>query len=197
MEYFEKSLKEGRYLNKEAQRYGYALALTERHHYRRAGEIMDQLLKQRPQQAEYVLARARIYQQTEQPELALRLLETNHLVTPDSYPLSVAYIEALLQSGRADRAKEIINQARSLRPNDPRLFRLLGKAEEQLGNSAESHRLLAEAYVADGRLNEAVEQLKIAVKNDDKGDFYLSSRIESRLKELKRRLARQEEKESH
>lgn len=197
VEYFEKSLKEGRYLNKEAQRYGYALALTERHHYRRAGEIMDQLLKQRPQQAEYVLARARIYQQTEQPELALRLLETNHLVTPDSYPLSVAYIEALLQSGRADRAKEIINQARSLRPNDPRLFRLLGKAEEQLGNSAESHRLLAEAYVADGRLNEAVEQLKIAVKNDDKGDFYLSSRIESRLKELKRRLARQEEKESH
>ncbi len=44
--------------------------------------------------------------------------------------------------------------------------------------------MLAEAYVAEGQLEAAVQQLTIAVKSDDKTDFYLTSRIESRLNEL-------------
>ena len=84
----------------------------------------------------------------------------------------------------------MISKTRSLHPNDPRLFRLLGRSEELLGHTAESHRNLAEAYVADGRLEAAIQQLQIAAKSDDKKDFYLTSQIESRTKELKQLLER-------
>jgi predicted Zn-dependent protease len=177
IKHFQSGLKEGRYLNKEAHQYGYALALTAKHNYKKAKELVTELLKQRPEQTEYILADA---------EIATTLM-------PDNYPLAVAYIEHLLQADRAAQAKKVTNRIRSLRPNDPRLFRLLGKAEELLGNTTESHRLLAEAYVADGRLEAAVQQLKIAAKGDDKSDFYLSSKIESRQKELKRLVARKKE----
>jgi predicted Zn-dependent protease len=46
--------------------------------------------------------------------------------------------------------------------------------------------VLAEAYVAEGQLEAAVQQLTIAMKGDDKSDFYLTSQIESRLHELER-----------
>ena len=193
VKHFQAGLEEGRYLNEEAHRYGYALALTANQEYTQAGKLLDKLLQKRPQQVEYILARAEIAKQTDQLEQALKSLDTAHIVMPDSYPLSVTYIETLLQAGQAETAKKVIDQTRQLRPNDPRLFRLLGEAEELLGNTTESHRLLAEAYVAEGQLSEAVQQLKIATKNAAKADFYLSSQIESRLKELEQRLAQQEQ----
>jgi predicted Zn-dependent protease len=108
---------------------------------------------------------------------------------PDNYPLAIAYIEGLLDTGNAAEAKKITQQIHQLRPNDGRLYRLLGKAEELLGNVSESHRLLAESHVVKGELASAIEQLKIARKQDDKSDFFLSSQIESRLKELEQLLA--------
>lgn len=193
IKHFQSGLKEGRYLNKEAHQYGYALALTAKHNYKKAKELVTELLKQRPEQIEYILADAEIAKQSGKPNLALDSLATASSLMPDNYPLAVAYIEHLLQADRAAQAKKVTNRIRSLRPNDPRLFRLLGKAEELLGNTTESHRLLAEAYVADGQLEAAVQQLKIAAKGDDKSDFYLSSKIESRQKELKRLVARKKE----
>lgn len=195
VKHFSSGLKEGRYLNKEAHQYGYVLALTASHKYQQAREQITQLLKQRPEQAEYILADAEIARQSGKQAQALESLAIANLLMPDNYPIAVAYIENLLQLKKAEEAKKVTSRARSLRPNDPRLFRLLGKSEEQLGNTTESHRLLAEAYVADGQFKAAVQQLQIAAKKDGKQDFYLASRIESRMKELKRILAREKESE--
>ena len=184
VKHFQAGLKDGRFLNKEAHQYGYALALIANQEYEVARELLSQLLKQRPTQTEYLLAEAEIANQTGQQKLALQSLAAANALMPDNYPLAIAYIENLLEADKPKLAKQITAQLRSLRPNDARLFRLAGRAEELLGKTTESHRLLAEAYVADGQLEAAVQQLKIAEKSDEKTDFYLSSQIESRLQEL-------------
>ncbi len=195
IKYFSAGLKEGRYLNKESHQYGYALALAANHEYPQARELITDLLKQRPEQAEYILAEARIAGESGKQAQALESLATANLLMPDNYPIAVAYAEDLLESKKAAEAKQVIQKIRALRPNDVRLFRLLSQAEKQLGNTTESHRLLAEAYVADGQLEAAIQQLQIASKNDDKQDFYLTSQIESRTKELKQLLERKKKSE--
>ncbi len=185
IKHFRTGLKEGRYLNKEAHQYGYALALTANHQYKQARSEITKLLKQRPEQAEYILADAKIARAMGKPDEAIESLATANLLMPDNYPIAVAYIENLLESKKSNQAKQVTSRTRVLHPNDARLFRLLGKSEEQLGNTTESHRLLAEAYVADGKFEAAIQQLKIAAKSDEKNDFYLTSQIESRIQELK------------
>lgn len=186
VKHFQSGLKEGRYLNKEAHQYGYALALTANHEYLKAQKLISDLLKQRPDQVEYILADAEIAKQMGNQSQALETMATANMLMPDNYPLAVTYIENLLETKQAQEAKKVTNRIRNMRPNDARLFRLLGRSEEALGNTAESHRVLAEAYVAEGQLEAAVQQLTIAMKGDDKSDFYLTSQIESRLHELER-----------
>jgi len=189
VKHYKSGLTEGRYLNKEAYQYGYALALAANHEYFKAHKLISDLLQQRPAQIDYILADAEIAKQMGDQAKALESLATAYMLMPDSYPLAVTYTEYLLEAGKAQEAKKVASRMRNLRPNDAWLFRLLGKAEEALGNTAESHRLLAEAYVANGQLEAAVQQLLIASKSDDKSDFYLSSQIESRLHELERAVA--------
>lgn len=191
VKHFRTGLQEGRYLNEEAHRFGYALALIADHQYPQAEALLIELLKQRPEQVEYILADAQLKQLKDNDKEALRSLDLANSLMPDNYPLAVAYIEGLLESKDAAQAKKIAKQIQQLRPNDGRLFRLLGKAEELLGNAPESHRLLAESHVVDGELSAAVKQLKIARTQDDKTDFFLSSQIESRLNELEQLLEKE------
>ena len=189
VKHFKSGLKEGRYLNKEAHQYGYALALMANHEYLKAQKLITDLMLNRPTQIDYILADAEIAKQMGNQTKALESLATANTLMPDNYPLAVTYTENLLEAGKAQEAKNAASRMRNLRPNDAVLFRLQGKAEEKLGNTTESHRLLAEAYAADGQLEAAVQQLHIASKNDDKSDFYLTSQIESRLNELERLVA--------
>ena len=50
------------------------------------------------------------------------------------------------------------------------------------------HRALAEAYIRQGDLSGAINQLETALKSKD-GNFYEISSVEARLKELRHRLS--------
>ena len=185
VKHFASGLDEGRHLNEEAQEYGYALALSADHQYKKAEGIIEKLLKQRPQQMEYILASADIARQSGNPQKGLRTLDTYYSLMTENYPLAVAYIDALTTAKRYDDARHVAVHAINLRGDDPRLYRMLGKVEELSGNASEAHRLLAEANVAEGQNMAAVQQLEIALKMTDKNDFQQTSKIESRLNKLK------------
>jgi predicted Zn-dependent protease len=183
--HFSKGLEEGRHLNEEAHRYGYALALMEAKQLKLAEDTIEKLLKSRPQQIEYILTSAEVASRRKQPERSLKLLQTYYQLMPENYPLSVAYIEALTDAKQYDQARAVASHAVSLRTDDTRLYRMVGKIEELAGNPAESHRLLAEAYVTEGQIHAAIQQLEIALKKSDKENFQQTARIESRLTRLK------------
>lgn len=192
VKHFSSGLDEGRHLNEEAHEYGYAKALIESHQYAEADRILQKLLKRNPQQMEYILAASEVALKQEQSEKSLRILDTYYSLMPENFPLAVAYIEALTTAKQFANARLAATRAISLRTNNPRLYRLAGKVEELAGNPAESHRLLAEAYVAEGQLRPAMQQLEIALKKVDKTDFQGTSRLEARLAKLKEAVKREE-----
>lgn len=196
LKHFASGLDEGRYLNEEAHKYGYALSLIRAGRYGEAQQIIDLLLKAHAGQVEYILASAHIAELSGQQKQGLRILETYYSVMPQNYPLAVAYIKALTQTGDYGAARRVATRAITLRSDNPRLFRLLGRIEELAGNPAESHRLLAEAYVAEGQLHPAIQQLEIALRKVDKADFQQVARIESRLKTLRKTPERKAQEKS-
>jgi predicted Zn-dependent protease len=195
VKHFSSGLDEGRHLNEEAHEYGYALALIADNQFAAADTILQKLLKQNPQQMEYVLATSDVARKQNQPDKSLRLLDTYYSLMPENYPLSVAYVEALMEAKKYETARLAVARAISLRNNNPRLYRLAGKVEELAGNPTESHRLLAEAYVAEGQLRPAMQQLEIALKKVDKSDFQETSKLESRLAKLKEAVEKEEKED--
>jgi predicted Zn-dependent protease len=195
VKHFASGLDDGRHLNQEAHEYGHALALMRDRQFSKAQNILDRLLKSNPGQIEYVLASAELAQQRKQSDKALRSLETYYSLMPENYALSVAYIEALTDAGEYDKARQAGAYTISLRADDPRLYRLQGRIEELAGKQAESHRMLAEAYVAEGQLQPATQQLEIALRLTEKEDFQQLSRLESRLNHLREALKREKEED--
>ncbi|MCU7905680.1 MAG: M48 family metalloprotease [Candidatus Thiodiazotropha sp. (ex Epidulcina cf. delphinae)] len=193
VKHFSSGLDDGRHLNQEAHEYGYALALSADQRYKEAEGIIDDLLRRNPSQVEYILASAAIAEKRGNREKVLDTLETYYSLIPESYPLAVAYIEALTTANHLGKARRITQQAITLRNNEPRLYRMLSKIEELTGNQADSHRMLAEALVANGEYHPAVRQLEIALKAVGKSDFYRISKIESRLSKLRDVLKAQKE----
>lgn len=196
IKHFSSGLTEGRHLNEEAHKYGYALALIRNKEYAKARQIIDNLLKGNGAQIEYILASAKLSELRDHRAEGLHTLKSYYVLMPENYPLSVAYIEALGQAGDYDKARQVAARAISLRSDNPRLYRLVGRIEELAGNQSESHRMLAEAYVVDGQLHAAMQQLEIALRNADKDDFQQVSRIESRLARLREVVKWQEKEKS-
>jgi predicted Zn-dependent protease len=188
LEHYATGLKEGRHLNKEAYEYGYALSLLANQQYDKAESIITRLLAQQPEQGEYILASADIARYQGQDKKALNLLETYYSLMPDNYPIAVEYIDTLTKTRQLTKARKIALLVIDQRPHDAAPYRLLSKIEELDDHKAESHRVLAEAYLIDGDIHSAVSQLEIALKKAKQTDFYQTSKIESRLSKLRKRI---------
>ena len=65
------------------------------------------------------------------------------------------------------------------------MYRLRADAHEKLGRTLDSRADLAEHFYLSGRLDQAIHQLRLAMRNGDQ-DFYRMARIEARLEELER-----------
>ena len=65
----------------------------------------------------------------------------------------------------------------------PDLYEMLAQAYSGLGNEAESHRYLGEAYYADGQTKTAILHMKLARKYSGH-NYYLNSVIDERLRKF-------------
>jgi predicted Zn-dependent protease len=70
-------------------------------------------------------------------------------------------------------------------PEDPNLYELMAKAQAREGKVLLQHENLAEAFYYRYNIKEAITLLDLAASAKD-GNFYEKSRVESRLKELKK-----------
>lgn len=118
---------------------------------------------------------------------AIRLYQKSAQRFPAAHSLRYGLIDAQLQAHRAPDALNGATEQLKLYPRDDRLHELQARAYAQLGKIASQHRATAEAYALRGQLHEAVEQMEYAQRAKD-GDFYESSRIDARLRELRQQL---------
>jgi predicted Zn-dependent protease len=121
---------------------------------------------------------------SENPEQALVTYHNAYGLFPDSRQVVRGYVDALLRTGKADRALVMLDDYSRLYAKDAALYRLEAEAFRLTGKVMNSRMALAEYYYRTGELNGAIHQLQLA-SNEPDGDFYQSSKLDARLKELK------------
>jgi predicted Zn-dependent protease len=105
---------------------------------------------------------------------------------PEARALVYSYAESLLETRHPEEALRFLEQSVRKHNQDARLYKLLAQANAQTGHPGAQHQALAEAYVLEGALPAAIEQLELAQKSPG-NDFYRASAIDARLRELKKR----------
>ena len=185
VQYFESALKEKTYIHEEAARYGYALALLRNGQMDRAREQIEWLLKKSPNRIPYLIAEAQMESAADKGKDALKIYGDALNLYPRHYPLTILYSAELLHQGQAATAQNLLQDYLRHRSPKPLVYKLLAQAESDSGSPIESQQALAEYDYLNGQTQSAIEHLDRALHMTKKDDFYLASRIEARLKELK------------
>jgi predicted Zn-dependent protease len=181
---FETQIREGRYANLTAARFGLVTALLRSGDRARArSEFVKLETSASPHPmvqhlgAEIDMARG---------DTAGAVARLRHALKqfPNSRPLVYALGDAVLNLGDIPAGLALANEYLALYPDDYRLYALKAHAHAQAGQQLASHRAQAEAYVRQGLVAAAIEQLEAGIKAAD-GDFYQLSSAEARLRELR------------
>ncbi len=188
VEFFSKTLAEGRYRNAQAQRYGLARSLIRARKYQDATKHINLLLKKDRSRIHYLITKAEIYSQTSKPKQALKILKNGLQLNPGNYPLTTYYANALLQSGQAAKAQSVLEQLIKRRPQDASLNKLAALAAGKAGHISQAHYFMAEHYYLSGDLESAQRQLEISL-NNSRSNFYLSAKMAAKLKDIKQEIS--------
>jgi predicted Zn-dependent protease len=184
VEHFEASLREGRFRDETAQRYGYALALERAGQLAAAKTESDKLLATNPSLAEFVVLDARLDLKQGRVEQALSHLKEAISLSPASWALRAAYAQTLMVAAQPTKAMDELKAVARLRPGNAMIYDLLEQAAIKAGDKAATHRYRAEKLYAEGDIEPAIRQLEIALRQRDI-DYYDAAEIQVLLEALK------------
>ena len=180
-------LKQGKYQNKEATRYGYALALLENKKYTKALQQTRILLKKKPQLIAYNILQAQIQTASKKYSRAIKTYKNLLKYYPGNNTIQFFYAKTLVEANKIKAANNILQAQITSMNKTPEVYQLLARTQAKLNKPADSHLSLAEYYYLLGQTHDAINQLEIGLKVP-KIDFYLTSRLEARLQEFKTEL---------
>ncbi len=186
--FYRKSLEEGRFRNEDGQRYGYVLALISGREFAAAREQIKRLRDKRPEQIDYIVALSLIEKGSNHPEARLQTLREGLEIHPGSYMLSIYYARALLEQGKSQKARTLLEQQLVGRSDNATLYKLLAQAAGDSGDKTSGHHYLAEFHYLSGAHKSAIQQLEIALR-DRSMDYYTSARLTARLKQIRQEQA--------
>ncbi|MEK7321797.1 MAG: M48 family metalloprotease [Pseudomonadota bacterium] len=186
LSYFENKLDDKPVAHQDARRYGYALALLAAGQNTKAAEQIKVLLKKDPDRIQYRLAQGQLASAKSDSNTALKIYGDALQLYPRNYPLTAAYARELLLAGRPVPARQLLQDYLRTREPRPLVYKLLAQAENDAGAPIESQLALAEFAYLSGQTQTAIDHLNQALNLTKKDDFYRASRIEARLKEIKR-----------
>lgn len=168
-----------------AARYGLALAQARSGQLDQAEQTLAPLLQSQADNLAVQLAQIDMEIQRNRTDSALALIDTQSRNHPNSYPLQQARIEALLKARRYQDAQRSIDRLVQQRSDDPDVWYLTAEIRGLAGDILGVHMARAEYFMLAGDLNQAGEQLDLALRRA--GDnFVMSSRIKARQENLAR-----------
>lgn len=187
--YFDDQIAERKFSSEVAVHYGLAEALRRAGKTDRLARELETLASIAPAHPMIAGLEARSLVTLGRRDAALARYAAALAKFPSHRALIYDYADLLLAAGRAAQANEILEARMAKDPDDGRLYELQAKAYAAQGKTMLKHRSLAEAYIAAGDLPLAVEQLQLALRARD-GNFYDTSSVEARLRELRAIVAR-------
>ncbi len=180
LKYFQSGLTQGTTEQRTVARYGMGLIALNSQKFDEAEATFQQLVKEYPNQAQYVAALARTALESRNYSTALARYKKLTEQFPDNEAIKLEYITSLLKAGNPEQARKNLFLLKPKTQQQPIYSQLLAQAYSDLNQPAESHRYLAEYYYATGQTREAIQQIRLAQKS--KGlNFKLSSILNERL----------------
>jgi predicted Zn-dependent protease len=184
VDHFQGAVRDGRYANEAAGRYGLVNALLRARRAKEASAEMARLRKAGAAGPMIETLDARVRHALGDHAGAQKLLAESRSRYPYSRPVLYAHIAALQELSRHEEAAEVLREAVRTHPADPRLRSLQSQTYAALGKRLLQHQAQAEYYALQGSVPAAIEQLQLARRAGD-GDFYQLSVVDARLKELR------------
>ncbi len=185
---FKENLAQGKYINADAERYGYAVALLRTRQLTTARAEVQKLVEKQPNRISYRILQAETEMTAENYKQALVTYADAYAKTPTNAALIHNYASALLKTGKHRQARDLLKTALQRRPEDPELYQMLAQAAGGVGADYEAHKAMAEYYYLSGDPHAAIEQLQLATRFA--GDnFYLQSSLEARIAAIKEEIA--------
>lgn len=185
---FKSRLENDRYRNKDAELYGYALALLQNKQYAEARSTIQGLLVRRSGYTLYRIAQAEIEMAAGNSTGALKLYAAAIRKTPRDYALTLRYAAALLKADHPAEARNLLKTVVRQWPQDPSLQRMYAVAAGNSGALREAHQAMAEYYYLSGDSDAAIAQLQIARRHAGDNFYFLSS-LDARTKEIREEAA--------
>jgi len=187
---FGDAVKDGRFANEAAARYGLAIASLRVKDVKRAEAEVARLraAKVDSPMVDMVAARARLTDGDNAGALAM--LKSAYARNPHRRSLLYAMLGVLQDQGRFEEELAATADPLKLYPRDVKLHEARAKAFGGLGKRMQQHQAQAEVSVLQGSLQGAIEQLQLA-QSTGEGNFYDQSVIDARLKELRAEHARE------
>ena len=188
VEYFRRNLASDNYLQKDADEYGYALALAKDQQFAAALREIGGLVARHPHYLLFRLARAEIELSAGNYAASLAHYAALLRSAPDDTAVMHRYASALLETGHPAQARVLIRKALRRETDSASLYKMLAVAAGDTGRLLESHQALAEHYFLDGNSAAAIEQLTIARRYAGHSYYYLAS-IDARIRQIKQEAA--------
>jgi len=188
--YFKDLVRDRRYANEAAARFGLVAALLRAERPREAEAQLAQLRALHPASPMIETLAARVSQALGDRDAGLNILKNALAQYPGRRPIVYAYVDALYDARGYREALAVLSEPLRRYPDDERLRVLQAKTYAALGKRLLQHQAQAEVYVLQGSLPAAIEQLQLARSAGD-GDFYQLSVVDARLRDLQARHQRE------
>lgn len=169
-----------------AARYGLSLALIRSGQPEQAAQALEPLVAEYPDNIAVQLAQVEL--DNNQNRLDSALTRINRLLKgqPNNYPLLDAKADLLLRKRDYAAAEQVTDQLTRLRSDDPDVWYLASEVRGLAKHILALHQARAEYFMLAGDLDQADEQLELALKRAA-DNFVVSSRINARKEEVARR----------
>ena len=182
---FKSEIETKKYIDKSSSYFGLVYALLRQNKIKEARVYFDELNLMNIKSAMLVELNANLLIKEKKYEKAFEVYKKGL----NNYPLYRAFIfgisNLIIEAKKPDKAIEFLKSYLSFYSDDPIFYDLIAKAYNQKKDFQLEHENLADSYYFRYDLRNAIAQMDLAVKiNSD--NFYNQSRIEHRLKQLKR-----------
>ena len=189
--FFEIALSERKYNSEVAVRYGLVASLARAKNFKRAMTELETVEKMAPPHPMIETIGAHVLLESGDVEAAIKRIEGALTRYPSKMQLVYDYPDALIRAKRPAEAASFIETQLQRFPGDGRLHRTAARAYADLDKRLKQHYHQGEFYAWRGDLRGAIVQCELALRAGD-ANFYDSSVVETRLRELRREVAEQQ-----
>ena len=166
-----------------AARYGLALAQIEAGQLDNSLQNILRLQNEHPNKIAFTLAEAELHIKAERYDSAIGVLEQALKISPNNYPLGMAYAETLMNNREASKSVDVLLTLTQARPNDAYVWYLLAEAYGLARDIVGVHQARAEYFVLVGNFDQAIKQLGFATTLV-RDNFQENARIQHRIEEI-------------